>query len=114
MYDEWQPTRGSSGAGRTVLITRSTGSIDLAGVTATRRRNGRRGWSVHRLSEEPGLTLGLTRTYSQWLRWVDAVYGSATYMPMVGGAAYVSPSAQLACSRAERNEVARRAVRQWP
>jgi len=80
---------------------------------ATQEREARR--SVHRLSEEPGLDIwAWTRTYSQWLPWVDAVYGSATFMPMVGGATYrvtVSPTGLLA---RPVNEVARRAVRQWP
>lgn len=71
--------------------------------------------SVHTLSDEPGLDVWTwARTYPRWLSWVDAVYGSATYMPMVDGATYrvtASPTGLLA---RPVNEAARKAVRQWP
>src|SRR5512137_275243 len=50
-------------------------------------RTGRR--SVHSLNDEPGLDVwAWTRAYPRWLPWVDALYGSATYMPMVADATY--------------------------
>ncbi len=71
--------------------------------------------SVHSLSDEPGLDIwGWTRRYPRWLPWVDAVYGSATYMPMVPGATYrvtASPTGLLA---RPANEAARQALRRWP
>ena len=80
---------------------------------ATQERKGPR--SVHSLSDEPGLDVWTwARTYPRWLPWVDAVYGSATYMPMVDGATYrvtASPTGLLA---RPVNEAAREAVRQWP
>ena len=80
---------------------------------ATQERKGPR--SVHSLSEEPGLDIwAWTRRYPRWLPWVDAVYGSATYMPMVAGATYrvtASPTGLLA---RPVNEAARTAVRQGP
>ena len=70
--------------------------------------------SVYGLSHEPGLDLwALARRYPRWLPWVDAVYGSATYMPMADGATYrvtVSPTGLLA---RPVNDVAREAVRRW-
>jgi len=79
----------------------------------TQERKGPR--SVHSLSEEPGLDVwAWTRKYPRWLPWVDAVYGSATYMPIVAGATYrvtASPTGLLA---RPVNEAARKAVRQWP
>ena len=79
----------------------------------TQERKGPR--SVHSLSEEPGLDVwAWTRRYPRWLPWVDAVYGSATYVPMVAGATYrvtASPTGLLA---RPVNEAARKAVRQWP
>ena len=79
----------------------------------TQERKGPR--SVHSLSEEPGLDVwAWTRRYPTWLPWVDAVYGSATYVPMVAGATYrvtASPTGLLA---RPVNEAARKAVRQWP
>jgi hypothetical protein len=80
---------------------------------AAQERTGRR--SVHSLNDEPGLDVwAWTRAYPRWLPWVDAVYGSATYMPMVAGATYrvtASPTGLLA---RPVNEAARKAVRQWP
>jgi hypothetical protein len=55
----------------------------------------------------------LLHTWHDYIPWVDALYGSATYLPMADGAAYqvsVSPSGLIA--RAE-NEAARAAVAGW-
>lgn len=66
------------------------------------------------LSNEPGPDLwALARRHPRWLPWVDAVYGSATYMPMTDGAAYrvtASPSGLVA---RPLNDIAREAVRRW-
>jgi hypothetical protein len=70
--------------------------------------------SIYSLSDEAGLDVWtLARRYPRWIPWVDAVYGSATYMPMVDGATYrvtVSPTGLLA---RPVNDVAREAVRRW-
>jgi len=56
--------------------------------------------SVVELSGDPGLDLwGLAQRNAGWLPWVDAVYGSATYMPMADGAQFsvsLSPTGLLA------------------
>jgi hypothetical protein len=45
--------------------------------------------SVYALGEDPALDLwSLARDYPAWLPFVDAVYGSATYLPMAAGARY--------------------------
>lgn len=45
--------------------------------------------TVYGLSENPGVDLWrLSTEYPKWLPFVDAVYGSATYMPMADGARY--------------------------
>ncbi len=45
--------------------------------------------TVYGLSENPGVDLWVLSTrYPQWLPFVDAVYGSATYLPMADGARY--------------------------
>ncbi len=45
--------------------------------------------TVYGLSENPGVDLWqLSTQYPNWLPFVDAVYGSATYMPMANGARY--------------------------
>jgi hypothetical protein len=45
--------------------------------------------SVYALGEEPAFDLwSLANEYPSWLPFVDAVYGSATYLPMAEGATY--------------------------
>ena len=45
--------------------------------------------SVYALGAAPALDLWLlARAYPRWLPFVDAVYGSATYLPMADGARY--------------------------
>jgi len=45
--------------------------------------------TVYGLSENPGIDVWqLTTEYPRWLPFVDAVYGSATYLPMADGARY--------------------------
>lgn len=45
--------------------------------------------TVYSLSENPGIDLWeLSTRYPHWLPFVDAVYGSATYLPMADGARY--------------------------
>jgi hypothetical protein len=55
----------------------------------------------------------LVHDYHRWLPWFDALYGSATYLPMADGALYdikASPSGLLA---RPLNESARNAVGNW-
>lgn len=45
--------------------------------------------TVYALSENPGIDVWeMSTKHSRWLPFVDAVYGSATYMPMAQGARY--------------------------
>jgi len=45
--------------------------------------------TVYPLSDNPGIDLWtLSSEYPRWLPFVDAVYGSATYLPMADGARY--------------------------
>jgi hypothetical protein len=45
--------------------------------------------TVYGLSENPGVDLWVLSTqYPQWLPFIDAVYGSATYLPMADAARY--------------------------
>ncbi|HEY6643614.1 hypothetical protein [Povalibacter sp.] len=45
--------------------------------------------TVYALSENPGIDLWeMSTNYPRWLPFVDAIYGSATYMPMAEGARY--------------------------
>lgn len=69
---------------------------------------------VYQLSDSAGLDLWvLARRHRDWVPWVDAVYGSATYLPMQDGArygVYVSTTGLLA---RPLNADAQSAVRQW-
>jgi hypothetical protein len=44
---------------------------------------------VYSLSENPGIDLWTwAQDHPGWLPFVDSIYGSATYLPMVDGARY--------------------------
>ncbi len=77
-----------------------------------RERTGLR--TVHSLSEEQGLDLWMTaRRYARWIPWVDAVYGSATYMPMVDGASYTVSVSSTGLLARPSNDIANKAVGEW-
>jgi hypothetical protein len=78
----------------------------------TRERTGQR--TVHSLSEEQGLDLWMIgRRYAHWIPWVDAVYGSATYMPMVDGASYTVSVSTTGLLARPSNDIARKAIGEW-
>jgi hypothetical protein len=75
-------------------------------------RNGQR--TVYPLSENPGLDLWMLSTrYPQWLPFVDAVYGSATYMPMADGARYEISITQSGLIARPKNPAAETAAGTW-
>lgn len=75
-------------------------------------RNGPR--SVHALSENPGLDLwSLSRKYERWLPWLDARYGSATYLPMRDGASYRVSMTQNGLIARASNASGRHAIDGW-
>ena len=70
--------------------------------------------TVHSLSEEKGLDLWMIgRRYAHWIPWVDAVYGSATYMPMVDGASYTVSVSSTGLLARPSNDIARKAIGEW-
>lgn len=70
--------------------------------------------TVYGLSEEQGLDLWMiARKYTRWIPWVDAVYGSATYMPMVDGASYTVSVSSTGLLARPSNDIARQAVGEW-
>jgi hypothetical protein len=78
----------------------------------TQERTGPR--TVHSLSEEKGLDLWMiVRRYAHWIPWVDAVYGSATYMPMVDGASYSVFISSTGLLARPSNDIARKAISEW-
>jgi len=71
--------------------------------------------TVYSLSEEPGLDLWMmAKRYARWIPWVDTVYGSATYMPMVGGARYIVSVGSSGLVARPANDIARKAIGEWP
>ena len=75
-------------------------------------RNGVR--TVYPLSENPGLDLWMLSTqYPRWLPFVDAVYGSATYMPMADGARYEISITQSGLIARPMNPAAETAAGSW-
>ncbi|HEY4367280.1 MAG TPA: hypothetical protein VGN07_08610 [Steroidobacteraceae bacterium] len=65
--------------------------------------------TVYDLSENPGVDLWeLSTKYPRWMPFVDAVYGSATYMPMADGARYEIGMTQSGLVARPLNEAARK------
>ena len=70
--------------------------------------------TVHSLSEEQGLDLWMIgRRYAHWIPWVDALYGSAAYMPMVDGASYTVSVSSTGLLARPSNDIARKAIGEW-
>lgn len=53
------------------------------------------------------------REYSDSLPWVDAVYGSATFVPMMDGALYEITLTSSGLAARPLNDIARAALKQW-
>ena len=70
--------------------------------------------TVYSLSEGKGLDLWLiAKKYKRWIPWVDALYGSATYMPMVDGASYTVFASLTGLLARPNNDIALKAVSEW-
>ena len=70
--------------------------------------------TVYGLAENPGVDLWeLSTQYPQWLPFVDAVYGSATYMPMAEGARYRVSITQSGLIARPLNPAAETATKGW-
>lgn len=75
-------------------------------------RNGAR--TVYGLAAEEGLDLwGIANRYERWMPFVDAVYGSAAYLPMANGAHYEISVTQSGLIARPANEAAEKAVAAW-
>ena len=71
--------------------------------------------SVYQLAENPGLDLWQMATeHRDRLRFVDAVYGTATYLPMADGARFQLSVGQSGILARPLNEPARNALSGWP
>lgn len=66
------------------------------------------------LAREPGLSLWqLAHREARWLPFVDASYGTATYLPMGDGASYEVSLSTTGLLARPANAAAARAVRDW-
>ena len=55
----------------------------------------------------------LVHEYHSWIPWVDALYGSATFLPMADGALYEIEVSQTGVIPRPLNQAARNAVGNW-
>jgi hypothetical protein len=55
----------------------------------------------------------LVHRYRSWVPWIDALYGSATYLPMADGALYEIKVSQSGLVARPLNQAARAAVGSW-
>jgi hypothetical protein len=55
----------------------------------------------------------LVHRYRTWLPWIDALYGSATFLPMADGALYEMKVSQSGLVARPLNQAARDAVANW-
>ena len=70
--------------------------------------------TVYSLGEDRGLDLWrIAQKHGRWLPWIDAIYGSATYMPMVDRGRYNVLISTTGLLTRPANDVAREAARKW-
>lgn len=70
--------------------------------------------SVYALADNPGVDIWtLAANGSRWVPFVDAVYGSATYLPMANGARYQVTLTQSGLLARPINDAASQAVAGW-
>ncbi|HEX5690616.1 MAG TPA: hypothetical protein VFX76_11470, partial [Roseiflexaceae bacterium] len=71
--------------------------------------------SVYRLSDNPGIDVWTWALDNpKWTPFVDAVYGSATFLPMADGARYRVTLSQTGLLARPMNATATSAVERWP
>jgi len=70
--------------------------------------------SVYSLNQPQRIDLwGLVHRYHSWVPWMDALYGSATFLPMADGALYEIKVSQSGLVARPLNQAARDAVAGW-
>ncbi len=70
--------------------------------------------TVYGLVPAEGLDLwGIAKRYERWVPFVDAVYGSAAYLPMANGARYEISVTQSGLVARPVNESAEKAIAAW-
>jgi hypothetical protein len=70
--------------------------------------------TIYSLYQQQGVDVWqLAHEHRGWIPWVDAVYGSATYMPMVDRAEYALKITTSGLIARADNEIAEEAIRRW-
>ena len=70
--------------------------------------------TVYSLSENQGLDIwSITKNYPSWIPWVDAYYGSATYLPMMDGARFKVTLSQTGLLARPVNEPGKESIQFW-
>jgi len=70
--------------------------------------------SVYPLGRRQGVDLwSLARRYRRWVPWVDAVYGSGTFLPMADGARFEVVVTQSGLGARPENAAGKEAVENW-
>jgi hypothetical protein len=66
------------------------------------------------LARKQGLDVwSLAHDYQRWLKWLDAYYGSATYLPMQDGARFIVSLNQYGLMARPDNAQAESALPNW-
>jgi len=70
--------------------------------------------TVYSLAENKGLDIwSITKSHSSWLPWIDAYYGSATYLPMSDKARFKITLSQTGLLARSVNDPGKQALRFW-
>jgi len=70
--------------------------------------------TVYSLTENKGLDIwSITKKYPSWVPWIDAYYGSATYLPMNDGARFKITLSQTGLLARPVNEPGKESIRFW-
>jgi hypothetical protein len=71
--------------------------------------------SAYDLGSDAGVDVwSLAQDYGHWLPWVDAYYGTATFLPMVDGGRYTVTASHSGLLARPHNKPATNAVLRWP
>ncbi|TDJ18492.1 MAG: hypothetical protein E2O62_03725 [Gammaproteobacteria bacterium] len=70
--------------------------------------------TVYSLAENKGLDIwSITKRYPSWLPWIDAYYGTATYLPMSDKAQFKITLSQTGLLARPVNGPGKQAIRLW-
>ena len=105
---EWRPSVNLLGFDTAYRLDRISGRYTQIEDERSQPR------TVYALNEPGRLDLWeLAHRYHNWLPWIDALYGSATFLPMAAGAQYEIEVSQSGLLARPLNQAARDAVGGW-